>query len=376
MPIPLLSPQTQVSLLTCSPSDDAVFTLYGHTALRVLDSPTNIDIVFNYGEFDFSAPYFIYRFAKGEMNYCLGYETFTTFLNKYMMRGSKICEQVLNLLPEEKEKLWKALSQNSLPENRTYRYNYFFDNCATRSVAIIDNNIQGFIYYSTPTTYPTFRNAINYCTRNHPWITFGCDLVLGLPADHVMTHLETFFIPDYLKIAFDKAEIIRGDSVAPLVLNTNIFNEKNILSKQSPSPLLSPLSCFTLFFILLLVITYTEWKRKAFHRWLDCILFFIAGIAGCILYYLCFISTHPAVFPNISTLWLHPFHLVGGLFFSTKRMNRVGFWYHSINFIVIFIVFVAWFFIPQHFNLAFIPLIACLLLRSGTILLRKKFRIL
>ena len=72
---PLLSKDAEISLLTVSPSEDEVYTVYGHTALRVRDASKKFDTVFNYGIFDFSKPNFIYRFAKGETDYRLAIYT-------------------------------------------------------------------------------------------------------------------------------------------------------------------------------------------------------------------------------------------------------------------------------------------------------------
>ena len=366
-----LSPEAQISLLTSSPSDDNVYTVYGHTAIRVFDPEARIDIVYNYGIFEFSKPNFIYRFAKGETDYKLEAYNFNNYLVEYIERGSEIYEQVLNLLPEEKESLWQALEFNRLPENKVYRYNFFFDNCATRPVLMIENNIKGTIRYTPQTELPSFREAINYCTRDHPWITFGCDLVMGMPTDRTMTLKETFFLPDYLKEAFNKAEIVRNGIAEPLIIKRNILSEKTNESEQKPSFLTSPLSCFILFFILIMILTWSERRRKKYFRLMDCILFLAAGIAGCILYFLSFISVHPSIFPNISLLWLHPFHLIGVFFFSVKKLNKMAYWYHFINFVAISVMSVAWFFVPQHFNIAFIPLIATLWMRSGRALIRK-----
>ena len=367
-----LSPAAQISLLTSSPHEATVYTVYGHTGLRVFDPEARFDIVFNYGIFDFTKPNFIYRFAKGETDYRLEVFNFNSYLFEYMSRGSEVYEQVLNLLPEEKESLWQALALNARPENRVYRYNFFFDNCATRPVEIIENNINGTIRYYPPIEQPSFRVVINYCTRFQPWNTFGCDLVLGLPTDQPMSFKESFFLPDHLKEAFENAEIVRDGVAAPLVMKSNILAEKSNDAEQEPSFLTSPLFCFTLLFILLLLITWREWRRGKYFKLVDCILFFAAGIAGCILYFLSFVSTHPSIFPNISILWLHPFHFIGVFFFSVKKLNKMAFWYHFINFAAIFVMSVAWFFVQQHFNIAFIPLIAALLLRSGWALIRKK----
>ena len=369
---PRLSPQAQISLLTCSPSDDAVFTLYGHAALRVNDPINKIDRIYNYGMFEFSQPNFIYRFAKGETDYNLGVSDISYFLFEYMSRGSEIYEQVLNLLQEEKEGLWRALEWNAQPENRVYRYNFFYDNCSTRPVDMIENNLQGIIRYAPPTDpLPTFRNAINYCTRYHPWQTFGCDLVLGLPTDRMMTQRETFFLPDNVKNDFNKAEIVREGNATPLVKQINILAKED--QQQSITPFYcTPLFCFSAFFILIMTLTGIEFSRKKQYRIIDVLLFFTAGIGGCILFFLSFISVHPCTFPNISLLWLNPLHLTGIILFSVKKFNTVAFWYHLINFAVVIVMLMGWIFIPQHFNLAFIPLIASLLLRSGGALIREK----
>lgn len=369
---PPLSEQAQISLLTSSSSDEYVYTVYGHTALRVYDPQKKLDIVFNYGIFDFSKPNFIYRFAKGETDYMLKAYDFKYYIIEYIERGSDIFEQVLNLLPEEKEALWQALYLNEHPENRVYRYNFFFDNCATRPVVMIENNINGVIKYAPQTEFPTFRDAINYCTRNHPWTTFGCDLIMGAPTDRIMTLKETFFLPAYLQEAFDKAVIVRNGTTEPLIIKTNILNKEEIQAEHKPSALTSPLACFTLFLLLILLVTWQEWQRRTYYRWVDCLLFFMAGIAGCIMFFLSFISVHPSMFPNISLLWLHPLHFIGVIVFSVKKFKNMAFWYHFINFAAISTMSVAWFLIPQHFNVAFIPLIASLWLRSGWGLLRKQ----
>jgi len=383
---PKLSPSAKISLLTCSPSDDDVYTLYGHTAIRVCDTALRLDVAFNYGIFDFSKPNFIYRFAKGETDYMLRAYDFKSFLYEYIQRGSEVTEQVLNLSPSESEALWQALALNERPENRVYRYNFFFDNCATRPEAIIEKYVVGGIRFAPDTTVLTFRDIINYCTRNHPWVTFGCDLVLGQPTDRIMTFREKFFLPEFLKDAFETAQRgDMGDCFVPrndvnndtprndkLTRETIILNEaekteaeKDKEYKTFTALLTSPIVCTSLFLIIILIITLVEWNRKKYYAFVDCALFTVAGLAGCVLFFLSFISVHPSIFPNISVLWLHPFHFIGVCFFAVKKLKKQANWYHFINFAVIIAMSVTWIFFPQHFNIAFAPLIASLLLRSG-----------
>lgn len=360
-----LSDEAQISILTAAPSDEEVFTLYGHTAVRVTDPVHNLDLVFNYGIFDFSKPNFIYRFTKGETDYKLAAYNFSHYIIEYQMRGSEVTEQVLNLTPEEINQIWNALYINMQPENCVYRYNFFFDNCATRPVSIVENYVDGTVKYNDPPEPKTFRDLINYCTRNHPWLTFGCDLALGSPTDRVATPHEMMFLPVYLKAEFEKATIINPDgSERKLVKSTERLAEE-LTDDNTHKEWFTPMFCSILIFLSVLLITYMEWKKKTYFRLVDCILFFIAGVAGMVLFFLCFISTHPSIWPNWSIVWLQPFDLVAVILFAVKKFGKAAYYYHFINFAALTLLLAGWYFIPQHLNIAFIPLVATLWLRSG-----------
>lgn len=361
-----LSNEAQISILTAAPSDEAVFTLYGHTAVRVKDSLHKIDLVFNYGIFDFSKPNFIYRFTKGETDYKLAAYNFQHYIIEYQMRGSEVTEQVLNFTPDEINKVWNALYINVQPENCVYRYNFFFDNCATRPVAIVEEQVDGKIKYNDPPEPQTFRDLINYCTRNNSWLTFGCDLALGSPTDRVATPHEMMFLPVYLKEEFDKATIVNPDGTErKLVKSTTRLAEELTDDDQGEKEWFTPMLCSMIIFLLVSLITYMEWKKKTYFRLVDCILFLLAGVAGTVLFFLCFISTHPCIWPNWSIVWLQPFDLVAVILFAVKKYGKAAYYYHFINFAALTLLLAGWYFIPQHLNIAFIPLVATLWLRSG-----------
>lgn len=361
-----LSDEAQISILTAAPSDEAVFTLYGHTAVRVKDSLHKIDLVFNYGIFDFSKSNFIYRFTKGETDYKLAAYNFQHYIIEYQMRGSEVTEQVLNFTPDEINKIWNALYINVQPENCVYRYNFFFDNCATRPVAIVEEQVDGKIKYNDPPKPQTFRDLINYCTRNNSWLTFGCDLALGSPTDRVATPHEMMFLPVYLKEEFDKATIVNPDGTErKLVKSTTRLAEELTDDDQGEKEWFTPMLCSMIIFLLVSLITYMEWKKKTYFRLVDCILFLLAGVAGTVLFFLCFISTHPCIWPNWSIVWLQPFDLVAVILFAVKKYGKAAYYYHFINFAALTLLLAGWYFIPQHLNIAFIPLVATLWLRSG-----------
>jgi len=369
-----LTERAKISLLTTAPSDDAVYTLYGHTSIRIrdsIDANTKFDYIFNYGMFDQSVPNFIYKFVKGETDYMLGRYSYNVFESDRLLLNSSVCEQVLNLYPQEIQTILTELMIKSMPENRNYRYNFFFDNCATRPALLVEEFINGNIIYEENLPKTTFRDMINYCTRNHPWVTFGCDLVLGSPTDRIVTIKESFFIPEYLKNAWSTAKVENFDGTErSLVLTEHILIE-NVPDEVSGKTIFTPLVCSLLLFAVILLITWVEWKRKKYFRIVDCLLFFVAGMAGCVLFFLCFVSEHPSIWPNINIVWLHPFHLTAIGLFAIKKLNKVAYWYHFTNFVALLLMLFAWFFIPQHLNMAFIPLIATFLLRSGYCLIRK-----
>ena len=369
-----LSDTARISLLTSSPYEEEVFTVYGHAALRVHDPERKVDYVFNYGIFDFSKPNFIYRFAKGETDYRLGVVNYTDYVIEYQLRGSTITEQELNLTTAERQRLWEALVENYRPENRVYRYNFFFDNCATRPAALIEK-VVGQVDYHYPYTSQTFRSLINYCTRHHAWLTFGCDLALGSPTDQEATLHEMLFLPDYLREAFAKAEIIDTQGQhRPLVSKTHVIEaaEPDELEKDL-CDLLSPLRLGWLIFAITNVITLLGRFQKRAYKGLDILLFGLAGLAGCVLFFLAFFSVHPCTWPNYSLLWLHPFHLVGVILFCINKAQRATYWYHFINFAALTLLFAGWVFLPQQLNPAFIPLAASLWLRSARGINKKKW---
>ena len=372
-----LSNAAEISLLTCSPSDQEAYMLYGHTAIRVRDmhpasdSTRPIDFVFNYGLFDFSKPHFIYRFARGETDYMLGGSDFEHFLAEYRARGSQVSEQTLALDSAERQHLMDALLENARPENRTYRYNFFFDNCATRPAAMIERAVNGSIAYEERREVETFRDVINHCTRRHPWLTFGCDLVVGAPADRPMHLRESFFIPEQLRESFDGAWIITPDgSKRRLVASTRLLSEQT--APEVAPDFFTPLVCSLLLFIIVALLTLLEVRREACYRWLDCLLLLLAGLAGCVIAFLAFFSVHPAMWPNVTLLWLHPLHLVGLVLVASKRWKRATYVYHFLTFAALLAAAVGYFIIPQHANLTFIPLMLTLLIRSGRNLTRRK----
>ena len=216
---------------------------------------------------------------------------------------------------------------------------------------------------------------INHCTRIKPWLTFGCDLVLGSPTDRLATTHEMLFLPLYLKEAFAAATLTYpNESPRQLVQATHTLLE-GLEEEETADTFLTPLLCGWLLFAIVLLLTGWEGRKRTYWRVVDCLLFFLAGLAGVVLFFLSFISTHPCIWPNWNIVWLHPFHLAAVILFALKKLRKVADYYHFINFAALTLMLVCWNFIPQHVNPAFIPLIASLWLRSGYGVYRKIWNI-
>lgn len=356
----------RISLLTCSPGDD-IYTLFGHTGLRVSIPETQIDEVYHYGIFDFSSDHFVWRFALGQANYKLGKVPYDYFLYEYTYYGRAVWEQELRLSSEEKYKLLHALEDNYKPQNRVYRYNVLFDNCATKPLEKIEESTnREILLKSLSKDTPSFRDLIHLYTKNHPWSQFGIDLCLGSGADKPTTIKQRAFLPIELMKILEKTKI--GSNPLTKPVKTILDEDKNSMTSSSLF-IPSPLTVFTTLFILLFLISIWEYKRGKSFLCINTVLFTIYGIAGCILTFLALFSHHPTVSPNYLLFLFHPLHLIFALILAFKRFYSKKRAYHYTNLIILTLFIVFLWFIPQSFSLAILPLAGCLLLRSLTFIL-------
>lgn len=378
-----LTENSKVSLLTCTPNSDAIYALFGHTGLRVQDDSIGIDLVFDYGVFDFSSGGFIYRFVKGETDYMVGARTYQKFLFEYRFREMGVDEQIINLTLRERQEVFNALLENLKPENRVYRYNFFYDNCATRPRDIIQSNVNGTINYKPYTTDQTYRDLLEECLDLlTPWSRFGINLVIGSGADKIITERQKDFLPQYVSNAFDHATTVSIDGKEkPLVLSQSELlaasSDALKLIKAKEEGIKSPnypLYVGLLLLLLALLISYLQYfkKKDVLAKLFDTLLFIMAGFAGCIIFFLMFFSEHPCVDANWNLIWLNPLALLFALFFFAKFASKYVICYHFTNFAVLTVFLGSMLFIPQSFEVAFIPYILTLWLRSGINVLTSK----
>ena len=365
IPAQQLSAESKISILTCNPGKD-VYSMYGHTAIRVNDPSRNIDIVFNYGVFSFDSPNFMYRFAKGQTDYLMIEEKFDTFLPEYEQDRRSVYEQVLNLSPEGKTRLFKALLENARPENREYRYNFFVDNCATRVRDMIERNAGVQVRFKDNHPTESYRDLIKKFHHSFRWIDLGIDLLVGKKADETVSAYGQMFLPEYLMNQFAKAEISSDGKSEPLVLSTKtIYEYPN--SKQN-SDWAWPSIVFGLFFLLVTGISVRSYLRKRNTDWLDYWLFSLSGTAGLIIGWFTLYSEHPAMSPNYNLLWAFPLNLAFAIVWRKKEWRKYSKYYFYLAGAIILISF----FIGQQFNPAVYLIILTLLVRMIINLLPEK----
>ena len=302
----------EVSLLTCSPHEE-IYSLYGHSAIRWhdlrSDGPVETrDIVFNWGMFNFNKPHFVLRFVFGLTDYELGVFPYSSFWPYYKKWGSSVTEQVLNLTNDEKRSLQQALAMNLRPENKVYRYNFFYDNCSTRPRDILERSIHGTVNYQDRDDYtPSYRDMVHECVRNHPWAAFGNDMLLGVKADLQTSRTEQEFLPSNLRHDFANAQIYSNGTYRPLVKEERLSVPPGVQIIESDFPL-SPTECATILLIISVCILLLEIRRKKTYKFWDVVLMALQGLAGCVLFVMLF-SQHPTTSTNLQILLFNPLPL-------------------------------------------------------------------
>lgn len=351
------SSRLRISLLTCTPGDE-LYSIFGHSALRVIDSNSVTDIVYNYGTFNFDDEGFYIKFMRGKLLYFMSIERFDDFKFLYQSTNRGMTEQVLLLTGKEKKEIRHALAENYKEENRYYKYDFFFDNCTTR----LRDMIAGHKYPPPylPAVMPAgtrFREAIHVYLNNGKqyWSKLGIDILLGARTDAVMLPGQQQFLPDNLMKALDKSE--------PAIVETSasLYNLEKISE---------PLNWFTpmvFFSFLLAIFILLDLSKNVFFQMilkgLDGMLFFLTGLVGCILIFMWAGTDHSMTKDNYNLVWALPTHL--GISFFIKSKRRFVKRYFRFTAACIVLLLISWFFLPQQMNNALIPFVLLLMFRSA-----------
>ena len=359
----ILSDTAEVSILTMGPGD-VLNDSFGHSAFRVKDTNQNIDVVYNYGVYDFNTPNFYLKFAQGKLLYTLSRKNFSPFYNYYAKQNRWIKEQVLNLNSTEKQDIFNFLQNNFKPENRSYRYDFFFDNCATKIRDVLVVVLKNKISYqdSVDSNSYTFRELIQKNVDWNTWGSFGMDIAIGAVVDQKATSWEYQFLPEYVFKEADKAKLNRGQEKISLVKTTiNLFI--NTPKENKSNFFTSPLFIMGLLAFIILGITYKDFKNKTRSRWLDVSVYSITGIIGVLLLLLWFATDHSTTHNNYNLLWAVPLSLFFVMAIAKKNPKPWLKRYVFFQILMLTLLCLHWITGVQVFTFVLIPLLVALIIR-------------
>lgn len=351
----------EISLLTCAPGNE-LYSIFGHSALRIKDPNTGTDIVYNYGTFEFDGPDFYSKFVKGKLRYFLSQNNYADFIYNYSIEGRAIAEQFLQLTCKQKIAIQQFVWENMQEENRYYKYDFLYDNCTTRLRDIIeqfqDSSMKAGVIPQAKDK--TFRNALHhYLDKGQMhWSKLGIDLLLGSPIDKKMTNRDAMFLPEYLETAMD---------------SSRNMNETLVESKQFPVPQIqigitnrssftTPFIIFSLLLILIVALSFS--KHSILNTGLkvfDNIFFTVLGLLGCLFIFMWAGTDHKQTTHNYNLLWAWPTHIIWLFLKQNKSFSRL---YFRLYLSVSILVLILWSFLPQQLNVSLIPIVALAAFRS------------
>jgi len=361
----------EVSLLTADPGPE-LYASFGHSAIRLREiGPDGRDLVFNFGTFDFDTPNFYGKFATGKLNYMLSVVPYDRFIIEYDYYKRGLREQVLDLNQEQKDFLLQHLDAQYAPERRFYKYDFFYNNCATKIRDAFDIAMgEQLVWSDSVAEEKTFRNLIDEFVLPLPWADFGIDLALGAVIDRPATELEKQFLPTYMEQAFANATILENGVSRPLVKQSRVLLEYP--QENAQQSLLNPSMVFWLLTLVFAALTFYGFKKGKLMKGLDVALFGSVGILGLVVAFLWFFTDHSATAWNWNILWAFPGHLVlvWGL---VARPNAT--WISSYLLFAMgatVMTLLLWMFGLQSFSPALIPILLLLLLRANFLFYNRK----
>ncbi|MDZ4715076.1 MAG: DUF4105 domain-containing protein [Cytophagales bacterium] len=358
-----LSPQAEISIITCGRGPEEVYSAFGHSAIRVSDPVNRINYAYNYGVFDFSQPNFYLNYTRGLLLFKLGVYDYPDFVNAYVYYNRWVSEQILQLSPRQKQDVFDYLEWNALPENETYRYDYFYNNCANKVRDVFAEVLKDSIRFdgSFITTDYTIRQLTDLYLQDQPWGDLGIDICLGLPMDKKAVAYEYMFLPDYLASSFDHAtNQINGITVPLVKLKKPVFVN---IPRDPPRALVHPWWVMGGFLALTVGLCIIDWKRKKISTWFDLIFFGALGLVGTLLLTLWLATDHQAASKNFNLLWAMPTHL---LVFGMIRQRPHPFLkkYFMGVAVVTTLLLVSWNVLPQQLNTLLVPVVASVACRA------------
>ena len=352
------SSHVRLSVITCSPGDE-LYSLFGHTALRVVDSASHSDIVYNWGTFSFDEPNFYLKFLRGNLLYYVSAYSFTDFLEEYSFEHRSVYEQELNADSTVRRKILDAVDHNMEGANRFYKYDFLLDNCTTRVKNIVFENTGGAtIDQKIVPAQTTARDLIHYYLERggKPWTELGIDILLGTPVDRPVSNDEAMFMPEFFMKGLTNAK----KSNEPIVGDANLVLQGE--PQQHPSWKWLPLLVLTIASVSIFLISVMKQNRGAATlRIFDALLLYITGLIGILITIMWFATDHTVCQDNFNLAWALPTNFVAAFFLSKRPLWLKTYFFGAAIFAAL--VLATWFWMPQQLNIALLPVVLLLLNR-------------
>jgi len=280
-----LSEQAKVSILTCGTGPES-YAMYGHTAIRIQDVALGLDVVYNYGAFDFSTPNFIGRFVKGDLQYFITNESYIDFYYNYQAENREIIEQELAISPIQVKQLFEQLNASVYSNERFYTYKFIDRNCTTMVVDKINNTLGNQSIKAT-TSNQSYRELL-YPYMSNFYMKLGIQIIFGTKVDQPVTRL---FLPYEFKTALSKTRV-NGKQIEK-------SNETILKARPTSVPFNWLNSIYSLIGVLLLLALFGK-------KWIPIIYFTLAGILGLFFSLVGLYSLHDELLWNYNILLFNP----------------------------------------------------------------------
>ncbi len=352
---PTLSDQAEVSLVTVGPGK-YLYDCFGHNAIRIKDPAIGLNRAYNYGTYDSFDDGFYLKFTMGTTDYKLSAYSFDRFEETYRRQNRWMKEQVLDLTQAEKQEIFEFVENNARPENAYYRYDPFFDNCATRlrdvPKGVLGNRLT--FYSNHLEKESTLRQLKDDNAFNHPWINLGIDIALGNILDRKASVEQHMYLPDYIYSGYANATIKRDGKEVPAVKSSRDVIVTDYWEK--PIKKLQPWLVFSVLAVLVILVTVRDYLQGKRARILDFSIYFFTGLVGCLIVFLWFISSHHTAANNLNALWAFFPNVVVAFYMLKKNPPRWTRVYARFLVILLIAMSLLWITQFQSFNISMLPL--------------------
>jgi hypothetical protein len=299
----ILSKNASVSIITCDTGNES-YSLFGHTAIRITDLEKNLDVVFNYGAFDFKTPNFVAKFAKGDLEYFAVANNFSDFMNQYTYEKRSVFEQELNIPLAKKQKLLDNLTATLSSSESYYTYKFIDKNCTSMVVDILNKTLATTVIVKKTDTDKTYRSILYPYFDNSFYEKLGTSIIFGKKVDDFGTRI-------FLPLELHKSLKLIQFENHPLCKESKTLLE---FKKETPSSWWDNFYTYAVLLVFILLI-----NKKS----IDIFYFFTMGLLGLFFGFMGFYSFHEELAYNYNIMLFNPLLLVLLYFSYTKNRKWI-----------------------------------------------------